>query len=89
LHHSFFEIIGENPAILSSGANIEWTVGRKVPKFVSEIIEVIRCDSGRHESFNDMVDALKLDRFEIVDGVDSVEVLGFVNWVELLEQSDE
>jgi hypothetical protein len=84
-----FEIIVGHPATLSSGANSEGSVGVKVPEFVSYIIESSRCDSGRRCSFNDIVYALEEDRFEIVDSVDSVEVLAFVRWVELLEQLDE
>jgi serine/threonine protein kinase len=84
-----FEIVVGHPATLSSGAHSEGIVGPKALELVSSIIEASRYDSGRRSSFHHIVDILKQNSFEIVDGVDSVEVLAFVHWVELLEQADE
>jgi exonuclease V gamma subunit len=41
--------------------------------------------SERRFSFNDILEILKMNKFQIEDGVDSAEVSAFVNWVESAE----
>jgi hypothetical protein len=83
------EIVTSYPATLSGGADDEETVGPRVSEVVSRIMELSQRDSGRRYSFNNIIHELEQHQFEIVDGVDSGEVLAFVQWVELLEQLDE
>jgi hypothetical protein len=56
--------------------------------FVMEIIERrLSDDSRRANSFVEIFEILKQNRCEIVAGVDCDEVLKFVSWIELSEQS--
>jgi serine/threonine protein kinase len=79
-----FEIVGGGPA------TNEAPISADVPKFVSELIDAgLSRGSRRLSSFRNVFETLKQHHFGIVAGVDSVEVLGFVSWVEFLEQSRE
>jgi serine/threonine protein kinase len=61
-----------------------------VPEFVSRTIEDGRLSKSQCQiSFVDIVARLKTNHFEILAGVDSEEVSGFVSWVESAEQSGE
>jgi hypothetical protein len=46
-------------------------------------------EMGRQFSFLNVFDTLKFHDFKIVLGVDSAEVVAFVDWIEQLEQSRE
>jgi serine/threonine protein kinase len=79
-----FEIIVGHPA------NDEMSIPADVPNFVSEMIEAgLSRKSRRLSSFRDVFEILKQHDFGIVAGVDSADVLSFIGWVELLEQSRE
>jgi hypothetical protein len=68
----------------------EAAVPADVPMFVSEMIEEgLSGEWRRPSSFLDIFETLKEYDFRIVAGVDSAEVLSFVGWVALLEQSRE
>jgi serine/threonine protein kinase len=61
-----------------------------VPVFVSRMIEHRRSlESARRLSFAEIVARLKVNRFEIMTGVDSDKASVFVSWVESLEQAME
>jgi hypothetical protein len=61
-----------------------------VPLFVSEMIDAgLSGESIRLPSFRDIFETLKWHDFGIMADVDSADVLTFVGWVELLEQSRE
>jgi serine/threonine protein kinase len=76
-----FEIVVGRPA------NGEVSVPTNIPYFVSEIIET-GLWSKRGCSFNDILEILRKNRFQIENGVDSAEVFAFINWVESAEQSE-
>jgi hypothetical protein len=77
-----FEIAVGRPSTLPIGA-----VGA-VPAFVSRMIENSRSpQSARRLLFAEIVARLKANRFEIMAGVDSDEVLAFVSGIELSEQA--
>jgi serine/threonine protein kinase len=81
-----FEIIVGHPMMLSGVGNGERRVPTNVPMFVSELIEA--CQSPglrRQQTFNDIFNILKEKNFEIMSGVDSADVLTFVDWVESFE----
>jgi hypothetical protein len=60
---------------------------RTIPEFVSKIIEDCQPPFLNGErSFIDLIDILKAHDFQIVSGVDSVDVLRFVSSIEVLEQ---
>jgi hypothetical protein len=42
-------------------------------------------ECGIEQSFNDIFNILKDNKFEIMSGVDSVDVLAFFDWVESFE----
>jgi hypothetical protein len=66
--------------------NVQIRVPTNVPIFVLELIEAQKSSRSRiHQSFNDIFDILKKNKFGIVSGVDSADVLTFVNWVESFE----
>jgi serine/threonine protein kinase len=68
----------------------ETSIPTGIPDFVAMIIESgLYPLSGRSYSFNDILEILKQNDFQIEDGVDSVEVSAFVSWVESAEQPDE
>jgi serine/threonine protein kinase len=83
-----FEIAVGRPATPPIGA-AEWPpIPAGVPEFVSQMIEDGRSpESQRRLSFVNIVERLKKNRFEIMAGVDSEEVVAFVAWVESAEQS--
>jgi hypothetical protein len=84
------EITVGQTSILPGNADSEGINKKEVPNLVSEIIERIQStDWKRVISFNSIIDILKRNKFQIEAGVDSEEVLRFVRWVELLEQSSE
>jgi serine/threonine protein kinase len=81
-----FEIIVGYPMLHSGVLNDPVTVPTNVPMFVLELIEAGQSPgSQKQQSFNDIFDILKYNDFEIVSGVDSANVLTFVDWVESLE----
>jgi hypothetical protein len=62
-----------------------------IPKFVSKIIEggtMVEIQK-MQDSFCNIFKILKDNNFKIVDGVDSVEVLAFVKWIESTETPGE
>jgi hypothetical protein len=61
------EIIIGHSVILFSGVNRKESVAPKVAKFISDIIEGGRRDTGRRYSFNDIIKTLKANKLEIVD----------------------
>jgi serine/threonine protein kinase len=62
--------------------------GSEVPKFVSKIIKKGMSEtSGTRHSFREIFTILSCNRFEIMKGVNSDEVLKFVKWVQSLEES--
>jgi serine/threonine protein kinase len=76
--------------VVGCPASDETNVPDDVPIFVSEMIRAgILSRARRLSSFVQMFQTLKQHDFKIVAGVDSADVLAFVNWVELLEQSRE
>jgi hypothetical protein len=83
-----FEIVvGHAPTFpMAAAGESRPSVG--VPDFIQRIIEDGRLpESNSSVSFATIVQDLKANRFEIMPGVDSEEVSGFVNWVESAEQS--
>jgi hypothetical protein len=81
-----FEIIVGYPMMQSGVGNGQIRVPTNVPIFVLELIEAgLSPGSRRQQSFNDIFNILKENDFEIVSGVDSADVLTFVNWVESFE----
>jgi hypothetical protein len=72
--------------VIGRPMNGETLVPSTVPAFVSHIIEGGRwSESERPCSFCDIYRIQKENNFEIVDCVDSAEVLSFVRWVESAE----
>jgi hypothetical protein len=54
--------------------------------FVFKLIEAGQSPGSRkQQTFNDIFNILKDNNFEIVSGVDSADVLTFVDWVESFE----
>jgi hypothetical protein len=54
--------------------------------FVLELIEAGQSPRWRRQqTFNDIFNILKENKFEIVSGVDSADVLTFIDWVESFE----
>jgi hypothetical protein len=85
-----FEIIVGYPMMLSGVGNGEIRVPTNVPMFVLKLIEAGQSPGLRiHRPFNDIFDILKRNNFEIVSGVDSADVLTFVDWIESFEYMDE
>jgi hypothetical protein len=59
---------------------------QEVPEFVVEIVQrELSGDSGMADSFVEIFEILKQNRFEIVAGIDCNEALKFVNWFESSE----
>jgi serine/threonine protein kinase len=64
----------------------EVSIPTGIPAFVSTIIELgFSPISGTSYSFNNILEILEKNDFEIEDGVDSAEVSAFVSWVESAE----
>jgi serine/threonine protein kinase len=81
-----FEIVFGHPAKLLDVSSDQVIVRPDVPVFVSEIIAASQLPNSRmRESFNNIFEILKEKDFAIVSGVDSADVLSFVNWVESFE----
>jgi hypothetical protein len=77
-----FEIIVGRPA------KDEMDMPGDIPRFVSEMIKASLSSEWRNlSSFRDIFEILKQHDFAILSGADSKEVLAFVEWVELFEQS--
>jgi serine/threonine protein kinase len=81
-----FEIVVGHPVTLFGDGNTEEIVRQQVPKVVLDIIDAIRIDRRPKCSINWIFSILKKNDFQIVDGVDSVEVSKFVQWVEQTEE---
>jgi hypothetical protein len=80
------EIIVGHPATQSDASNSQMIFPTDVPGFVLEMISANRsADRGISESFNNIFDFLKENDFQILSGVDSVEVWKFITWIERLE----
>jgi hypothetical protein len=61
-----------------------------IPEFVSDIIKAGSSpEMERLPSFHDVFATLKQHQFKIMAGVDSTEVLAFIDWVEFWEESGE
>jgi serine/threonine protein kinase len=80
-----FEIIVGHPLMQSGVGNGQVTIPTNVLMFVSEFIEAGQSPRGRQQSFNEIFNVLKRHHFEIISGVDSADVLAFVNWIESFE----
>jgi hypothetical protein len=81
-----FEIIVGHPATLSEVINDQIILLTDIPMFVSELMVAEQSpESGLCQSFNDIFDILKKNDFGIFSGVDSADVLAFVDWVESYE----
>jgi hypothetical protein len=81
-----FEIVIGHPAMLLGVSNDQAITHIDVPLFVSKIIAAAQSPKlGMRESFHDIFNILRENDFAIVSGVDSVDVLLFVNWVEFFE----
>jgi hypothetical protein len=79
-----FEIVTGHPA------KNEADIPADVPKFVSEMIRSgFSGEYTRLSSFLDIFETLKRHSFGIVSGIDSLEVLSDVSWVEELDQCRE
>jgi serine/threonine protein kinase len=60
-----------------------------LPYFIRPICQsVLGSPSKTRYSFNDIFEILKQNEFRIEEGVNSVEVLAFVSWLESVEQSE-
>jgi serine/threonine protein kinase len=80
---AFTEVVSE---ITMGGSKVKGMRRPDVPGFVVEIIERgLSGDSRNANSFVEIFEILKQNRFEIVAGVDCDEVLKFVSWVESSE----
>jgi serine/threonine protein kinase len=81
-----FEIIVGHPSTRFEVLNDETILRSDIPIFVSELIITGQSPKpGLRQSFNDIFDILKKNDFGIVSGVDSADVLSFVEWVESFE----
>jgi hypothetical protein len=81
-----FEIVFDHPAKLVDVSNDQMIVHPNVPAFVSKIIATSQSPNLQTtDSFLDIFEILKANNFAIVSGVDSADVLSFVNWVESFE----
>jgi hypothetical protein len=68
-------------------ANGDISIPTDIPEFLSNIIETgLSLTSESNYSFNDILNILKDNKFQIEDSVDLAEISAFVNWVELAEQ---
>jgi hypothetical protein len=68
----------------------DFAIPTGIPDFVSRMIKSgLSPLSGTNESFGTILKTLKRNNFRIEDGVDSVEVSGFVSWVESAESPDQ
>jgi hypothetical protein len=84
---SFTILFSEIAIAVSAG---QGSCSRKVPSFVSGIIERGQSlDSKAVDSFSDILENLKENNFEIMEGVDIHEVSAFMNWIELSESLTE
>jgi serine/threonine protein kinase len=83
-----FEIIVGHPAMLPGSVNTQEIAFNDIPEFVSKLITSGQSLEWRiAQSFNHIFGILKAYKFKIIPGVDSVDVLAFVDWVESIEQS--
>jgi serine/threonine protein kinase len=79
---SLLELIVMDRVRLPNDVNSEGIIRARVPGFVFEMIDKSRSDSTQELSLDSLIYILKENKFEIVTGVDSAEVLAFVGWVE-------
>jgi hypothetical protein len=80
------EILVGHPVTHSDVSHGRILLSPDVPTFVSQLISADESsDQGISESFNDIFNILKMNDFQILSDVDSVEVLRFVDWVECFE----
>jgi serine/threonine protein kinase len=80
------EIIVGHPITHSDVSHGRKLLSPDLPTFVSQLISADKSsDQGIRESFNDIFNILKMNDFQILSDVDSVEVLRFVDWVECFE----
>jgi serine/threonine protein kinase len=81
-----FEIIVGYSMMQSGVRNGPIIVPTNVPMFVSKLIEADQSPGSQiQQTFNNIFNILKENDFEIVSGVDSADVLAFVDWVESFE----
>jgi serine/threonine protein kinase len=82
-----FEIIVGHPEMLCEATNAQEIALHDIPEFVSRLVMSEQSpERRRRESFNDILDIMKQNQFKIMSGVDSVDVLAFVDWVESFEE---
>jgi hypothetical protein len=81
-----FEIRVGHPWTLPDDANTEGIFDPIVPEIVFDIIDTIGMDCGSKCSLNSIFSLLEVKNFQIVSGLDSVEVLAFVRWVKQYEE---
>jgi hypothetical protein len=82
---AFAEVLSE---ITMSGSKVKGVNRPDVPGFVVQIIERgLSGDSRKANSFLEILETLKQNRFEIGAGAECDEIAKFVSWVELSEQS--
>jgi hypothetical protein len=74
-----FEIVVGRPR------NGEVSVPTNIPDFVSKIMKT-GLSLQKQCSFQEILEILKVNNFEIEDGVDSAEVFAFIRWVESAER---
>jgi hypothetical protein len=80
---AFAELVSRIAIGKSAGA---MGCSQSVPAFVFEMIERGQSlDSKAALSFVDIFETLKVNNFGILEGVDSIEVSNFVNWIEFSE----
>jgi hypothetical protein len=81
-----FEIIVGHPEMLSGTQSAQVITLKDIPEFISKLIALGQSSEPRiGQSFNDIFSILKNNEFKIMFGVDSVDVLAFVDWVESFE----
>jgi serine/threonine protein kinase len=81
-----FEIIVGHPLTLREVVNDGTNLPIDIPIFVRQlIVSVQSSEPGLGQSFNNIFDVLTENDFGIVSGVDSADVLAFVEWVESYE----
>jgi hypothetical protein len=83
------ELVIVDGVMLPKDGNCEGIVNPRVPEYIFEMIDKNRSDSAGEYSVDYIISTLKAIKFEIVAGVDSAEVLAFVEWVEKFEESTE
>jgi hypothetical protein len=76
--------------IVGRAPNDEADIPADVPMVVSDMSKAeLSSEMGRCFSFLNIFETLKSHDFKIIAGVDSAEVVAFVDWIEQLERSRE